>query len=509
VNHFALWALPVAAAGAILCLPDWPVLVNLLTFVLCLVSICSALALFTLVYSGSGTSRGKWPRFIGVALLAVTVFCAAAAATVHQLDERLQRRVSANWLSQDVAITVRVLSVRDELPQRQVLLVDTIEAPHGLAPRRWRLNWYGMPFDVDGNVALAAVGDVWQLTVRRSKPKPQRLHSGTIDSVSAWRVARAAAIRRLAPDGDPYGIAVALSLGLRDGINERLQQLLISTGTAHLLAISGLHIGLVSGASFMLLRLMWSYWPWLGRRCSRFAFAAIGAVAAALLYAACAGFSASTLRAVGMCVVAYFVLWQQRSVSIWTPWLMTLSLLVITDITRLLSPGMWLSFGTVWLILLTHRGRHSKLSFWRRAWVTHCQLGVCLLPLTAWFFAQGSLIAPLANWIAVPAVSLVVVPLCLVVMVFVNSAPSVATFALEWVNFAMAWLQRWLALLIELPASHSVITVPTTFVLITSVLGALCLCSPRGLALRRFALPLCVPMLVWSMGGRSVPGTPS
>ena len=362
----------------------------------------------------------------------------------------------------------------------------------------------------------------------RDDPPPTRLALGKQSSLAAWRATLAKRVIALRPN-DPFSaVVVALTLGYRDGISDEFQQLLIRTGTAHLLAISGLHIGLVSAAAFLIFKWVWRACPGtLGRRFSRSTFAGLAAVAFAVMYATLAGLSPPTMRAAGMCAIAFIVLTTRRSLSAWLPFSLALAFVVLTDVLRLLSPGVWLSFGTVALIILLHRPdraipRHkdaqdqphaqtlakSGVSL-RSAWRMHVMLGVCLLPVTGWFFSTGSIVSPLANLLAVPLVSMVVVPLSLLVVVLTIVWPGSSWLAAECmrlVSVCITGLEHWLLLCAGFPFSGVVVTVPSVFILITALVGVLCLCGPAGLGLRRFSLPLCVPILVWSVGARTVAG---
>ena len=71
------------------------------------------------------------------------------------------------------------------------------------------------------------------------------------------------AIQQALPDDDFAGVAAALAVGERSSINPRQWRTFQNTGTAHLLSISGLHIGLVAGLVFLLMRTRWRCSAWL------------------------------------------------------------------------------------------------------------------------------------------------------------------------------------------------------------------------------------------------------
>jgi len=463
-------------------------------------------------------------------------FLCGAMVSIIQIHSALSHRVPDRLTGDDVRIHVRVESVIDERPQRQVFIARTLQAPDHIPAKRWRIAWYGVPKDINTHPIVLAVDDEWEFTVRlrglqgtgnpggfdvsawylhthvdaagyvRNDPAPVLINPGGNHSVNAWRAQLADRVRGLSADDTYDAVVVALTLGFRQGIEEDFRQLLIVTGTAHLLAISGLHIGLVSAAAFLFFKWVWgvglTHWEW---PLSRTAFAGLLSLCVAVAYAVLAGLSPPTLRAVGMCAVGLWVVWQRRSLSIWIPFSITLAVVVLSDVLRLLSASVWLSFGTVALIVVLHRPPKSNATFsFTRVWRMHAALGVCVLPLSGWFFSQGSLISPVANLLAVPLVTFVIVPMSLGVVVLVNVWPTAAAVCLHIVGYAIEALERWLQWCSQLPFSGVPITISSVLILIAALMGVLCLCAPASVSMRRFALPLCLPMLVWSLGKRSV-----
>lgn len=102
------------------------------------------------------------------------------------------------------------------------------------------------------------------------------------------------------PKGEGRALLRALILGQRGEIPADLREAFGGLGVAHLLAISGLHLGLVWGLAYGLLRLLLTVWPALALRAPAPQLAASGAMLPALGYAALAGWSTPTLRALIM-----------------------------------------------------------------------------------------------------------------------------------------------------------------------------------------------------------------
>jgi len=518
VNHAGLLFLSVVGAGTMLVPSSWWLPPTVLIALLLLVSVV-------------GLAGACWSN--RTYNLVIAGVCLGAAISVWQVDRALDHRVPDAMFGVDVEVTLRITSVTDDRPERQLFIAETVAAPDNVPARRWRINWYGVPTNAAGETIDIRVDDVWQLNLRlrslqgkgnpggfdvaawhlrehvdavayvRDSESAVLLSRPSSSSVAGWRSALAKRIKSLNPTDEFDAVVIALTLGFRDGITDQFRQLLVDTGTAHLLAISGLHIGLVTAAVFFIFKWIWGFSRWLGMRFSRRSFAGLFAVGAAVLYATLAGLSAPTIRAAGMCAVALIVYTSRRSVSAWTPFIVTLAAMVLTDVLRLLSPGMWLSFGTVALILFLHRPNGSSRVRALELWRMHCVLGLCLLPITGWFFSQGSMVAPVANLIAVPLVSFIVVPMSLFVVLFVSWLPGIAAHLLLWTNTVIGLLERWLEFCQALPFSGTPITVPSVVALIAALLAALCLCAPSGLSIRRFAIPLAIPVLVWSLGARA------
>ena len=218
------------------------------------------------------------------------------------------------------------------------------------------------------------------------------------------------------------GLLIALAFGERALLDNKTWLIYQQTNTAHLIAISGLHIGLAMGIGFFFARLLQLALP------TRFIspwFPLYFGVLIALGYAYLAGFSLPTFRAM---MALLFIAILQCSRRYYTPLQMlclVVAFLLFCDPLMPLSVSFWLSVGAVTCLIVWYRyvtlsiieWRHQKLSRKMR-WILglfHLQLGLLILftPIQLFFFNGLALNGFLANLIAVPLYSFLLVPLIL------------------------------------------------------------------------------------------------
>ena len=161
----------------------------------------------------------------------------------------------------------------------------------------------------------------------------------------------------------------ALGLGDRSKISKKQWQTLTQPGTSHLLAISGLHIGLVAGLFFIIGRWLWAFAGPLPLYMSSQRFAALAGLSGALMYAALAGFSIPTQRALIMLSVWMLSLFFNRKYA--SSDIITISLLavLIIDPFAAMDAGFWLSFIAISIIAYGMTCRvQTNISAWRNVW---------------------------------------------------------------------------------------------------------------------------------------------
>ena len=383
-----------------------------------------------------------------------------------------------------------------------------------------RLSWYRVP----ANVHLAA-GQVWAFPVRLRAPHGHRNPGGMDRELRDWRAgvwATGSVVTRsdlgvpqLLGASAPWGLTAwrhqtrkrltsagidtrwtpwlnVLVLGDQQALSAPDWAVLRDPGTAHLMSISGLHVTVLAAWAYGLLGLLWravvAASPRWGLRCSRTLVCSIAAMLAALVYAVFAGWGVPVQRASLMLVSAGVLRFGARSWPRPVMWLWVAAVVLTWDPWAMLQAGFWLSFVAVGLLALWPTGS-SAVPRWRVLLATQMLMTVALAPLGAWWFGQVSWVGLLANLIAIPWVSVVVLPLALLGVLF-TPVWWVASWAVSELVPVLAWLQSW-------PGAVWMVTP-------MPALWALLAMAGFGLAFLRVAWPLrllCVwmvlPALLW------------
>ncbi len=284
-------------------------------------------------------------------------------------------------------------------------------------------------------------------------------------------------------------IMTALAIGDRSRIDNQQWQVFRNTGTSHLIAISGLHIGLIAALAFWLGQRLVKLTPRLAVRVSAPKAAAPFAISAALGYALLAGFSLPTQRACIMVICVMAAIYWQRPINPLQGLAMALTGVLIIDPFCTLSSGFWLSFGAVAVILFQLAWRQPAPSV-VGGWLSlQMALSLALLPTTLFFFGLVSISGPIANLIAIPWVGIVTVPLTLLGCLLPDS---LAMIPLTLASLSLQMLWSFLEVLDRWPVWLS--AAPPLWSLPLIVAGALWLLTPRGFPARHAGLLLWLPM---------------
>ena len=386
-------------------------------------------------------------------------------------------------------------------------------------PGKVRLSWY------EGHELLQP-GETWRLRIRLKRPHGYMNPGGfdyeswlfqnrlratgyVVDDQNNTRVHEAARlnpdllrfvirnkIREVFPDDTLAGFIPALAVGDRSGLSDAHWRVLTATGTNHLIAISGLHIGLVAGLVYLLTLPVWGslrfFLPAPLADIPAIRPAAAAAMFVALVYALLAGFSLPTQRALVM-VWVYFgmKLWDRSVVSFDVLGIALFAVLIIDPFAPM-SASFWLSFCAVAVILYgvgyRVQPRFHRLQEWGRVQYV---VSIGLLPALALYYQQFPLFSLFANMFAVPWASFIVIPLvlggCMLLFIQVDLLLELALASLHVFWWTLKLFTAWEFQLLSIARPG-----PVTLTVISA--GILILLLPRGITSRWLGLIWLAPL---------------
>ncbi|RPH29024.1 ComEC family protein [Buttiauxella warmboldiae] len=309
--------------------------------------------------------------------------------------------------------------------------------------QRWRMKVYLRP--VHGLLNEGGF-DSQRYALAQHRPLTARIISAQRITQQCSLRARWLAAVATATQSLPYqGVILALAFGERSGVSDEQKNLLRQSGTAHLMAISGMHISLAAMVGWLIARALQLLLP---AHLIHFRMPLLASVFAAGIYTWLAGGNPPAVRALIGVIIWLVLRLQGRNWSGWEMWLCCITGILIYDPLTVLSDSFWLSalavaaliFWYQWMPLPRCVAQANEFYRYPLA-LLHLQTGmmILLMPLQIFIFHGISLSALLANLIAVPLISLVVVPLLLAGLVFTS---------IPWAGGYLWWgVDRLLALL--------------------------------------------------------------
>ena len=452
-------------------------------------------------------------------------------------DARLADALPSEWEGEDITVT----GIVDDLPQisargaRFALAVERIDTRGAIVPSRLSLTWYAAQ-QREGSadpVPAIAAGERWRLVVRLKRPH------GTVNphgfDIEAWllengmratgyvrtddrnrrehafagrasdyvlRARESIRSRILAalPGAQYAGVIVALTIGDQRAIPEAQWRVFNRTGIAHLISISGLHVTvfatLAGGLALALARRSVA----LTSRIPARKVAAVVGVMFAAMYVLLAGCGVPAVRTLLMLAVAGAGLVLARRGTAAVIWLWALVVVLVWDPWAGLTPGFWLSFGAVGVLLYAGTGRLSSppppsrvarlARIMRMGMRAQAVVTLALVPGTLALFQQVSLVSPIANAIAIPVVTFAVVPLALsAIVVPIDALWQIAHAVFESLMLPLEWLAA-------APSAAWQQHAPPAWAVVLSLVGIALLCAPRGVPGRQLGAIALLPLFV-------------
>ncbi|MBU2878289.1 MULTISPECIES: DNA internalization-related competence protein ComEC/Rec2 [Aliiglaciecola] len=249
------------------------------------------------------------------------------------------------------------------------------------------------------------------------------------------------------------GWIAAITFGDRSGLEADDWQMIQATGVAHLVAISGLHLGVVAWLCYLLFNLvlrLLCFYSSLSQRINYHHISLLTTLICTFFYAYLAGFSLPTLRAWIMLSVWAVLLITARFITFKWFILGNIFIFILIAPMSLLSASFWLSFGAIAFIGLvtwlwpaipqdtSAQTLSSKIKQKCKV-VLRLQLMLCFLmmPIVAVYFSMISVSSPIVNLLAVPLVTLCIVPMCLIGCLLLLCCEYLAAFVFSWIDWML------------------------------------------------------------------------
>lgn len=317
--------------------------------------------------------------------------------------------------------------------------------------------------------------------------------------------------------GDQAALAIALLTGFRGPVDEAVLDDLRIAGLAHLLAISGLHIGLVAGGVFVMLRLLLvAAWLLIGTRLRQRDWpakqiAAGGALLAAAIYLGLSGMNVPAERAfimTGLALVA--VMMNRIALSMRLVAWAALAIMIMRP-DSVMSAGFQMSFAAVTALIAFYEAIRTRTALlFGDTWGTKLRgyvigllltsviAGLATGPVAAFHFGRVAVFGLLGNLAAMPIMGFVIMPAGIIALVLMPFG--LAGIWLELMGAGIAWVTLAAGFVADLPLSERLIATGPTYVLALLFAGLVCLCLIKGAGRLVGIVPALLGVLLWTTG---------
>lgn len=457
------------------------------------------------------------PFAVGVALCLIGFLIAGARA--HSLSApvlgwryygAIEGRIVAMDRSQSDALRITLDEVKlDRVPPHKTpeRVRVSLHGPQGITPEpglrvmtTGHLSPPGGPvepggFDFQRHAWFAQLGAVGYTRVPLMGAAPAAEGQA---GLAVFRVRMAASTRvQAALGGDVGGFAAAITTGDRSAISQPALGALRASNLAHLLAISGLHMGLLSAVVFGALRLMLAAIPYTALNWPTKGIAAGGALIAAAGYLALSGGNVATERAFIMVATALGALMLGRRALSLRAVAVAATIVLILRPEALMGPGFQMSFAATTALVAVFGWLRNFETDWLPKWarpvfgvfISSAVAGLATAPVAAAHFNAIAHYGLIANLVSVPLMGVLVIPAAVAAAVLALLGLEVLGLwvmglGLRWILWVAHGVSAW-------DGARGYVISPGPWVLPVLVLGFLMLVLWQGRG-RWIGLPLMV-----------------
>ncbi|MCP5085594.1 MAG: ComEC family competence protein [Rhodobacteraceae bacterium] len=314
--------------------------------------------------------------------------------------------------------------------------------------------------------------------------------SGFALRLFALRMHVSEAIKAQLP-GQSGAFAAAIVTGDRSAIDPAILGDLRRSNLAHLLAISGLHMGLLTGFIFALVRYSFALFPYLALRLPTKKIAAVVALLAGLAYLMISGANVATQRAFIMVAVILIAVLLDRPAITLRAVAVAAIVILLWRPESLTGPGFQMSFAATTALVATFEWLNRQTWWWRlntgrgrlmrgagALVVSSAVAGAATAPISAFHFNQIAQYGLLANLASVPVMGFVVMPAAVIAGLL--SLAGAQSLALAVMGYGIAWILQVAGFVAHLDGSVTRLPAASTAVLAILALGAAFLVLWRG-----------------------------
>lgn len=247
-------------------------------------------------------------------------------------------------------------------------------------------------------------------------------------AIQSVRANIAGRVREALP-GETGAIATALITGERGGISAETNEAFKDSGLFHILSISGLHMVVMAGAVFYLVRLLLAAFPALALRLPIKKIAALAGIAAAFAYLALSGGAFATVRAAITILIMFVAVLLDRPALAMRNVALSAFVILALYPESLFDAGFQMSFAAVTALVAAYEGVNRVLrrreapgpfrrgmEFFAGIVASTLIASIAVAPFAAYHFHQSQQYAVLANLIAIPLCNIVVMPMALLAL---------------------------------------------------------------------------------------------
>ncbi|MDG7055535.1 MAG: ComEC/Rec2 family competence protein [Wolbachia endosymbiont of Menacanthus eurysternus] len=227
-------------------------------------------------------------------------------------------------------------------------------------------------------------------------------------------------------------IISALLIGKKDGIDQKTMDAIRDSGIAHLFAISGLHLSFVAGLFFIVFRNLFAISETLTLKYNTKKISAFFTILPTTFYLLITGMQISAQRAYIMVILVLVAIIIERKYRGLIAIAFAASMILIVEPEAILKPGFQMSFSAVLALVASYQINANKLfkikiiKYFVSIMISSVIASLATIPYTIYNFNYLSISGIITNLIAIPIVTLIIIPLGIIYVLLIP-------LGIEWI----------------------------------------------------------------------------